>query len=86
MTNSVNIGGVSVDADDPCAIAARLKLVRLSVVTGASVTMSRFDQDEVRFYPANIRALDTAIADYENQCVLKTGGGNRRRARSVDWR
>jgi len=82
---AVIIGGVSVDTDDPCAVAAQLKVVRLTVVTGGSVTMTRFDQDEVRFSPANLPMLDAAIADYERQCAVKSGSARRRGARGVRW-
>jgi hypothetical protein len=82
---NVMIGGVSVDIEDPCAIAAQLKVVRLQVVIGETVSMTRFDQDEVRFTPSNLAALDVAIADYERQCALKNGAARTRGARRAHW-
>lgn len=83
MTNVV-IGGVSVDVEDPCAIVKQLKIVRLQVVTGGSVAMTRFDQDEVRFTPASLPRLDAAISDYEGQCAAKSGRRTRF-AKRVNW-
>lgn len=67
------IGGVSIDASDPCAVAAALKRVRLQLATGGGVVVTRFDEDEVRFAPGNLSALDRLISKYDGECALATG-------------
>lgn len=84
MTANITINDVSVSIDDPCAVLEQLKIARLKVVLGEAVSMSRFGEDEVRFTEANLKGLDAAIADFENQCALKQGT-RRRSARRVFW-
>lgn len=86
MSETITIGGVAVSASDPCAIAAQLKIVKLRIVAGESVAMTRFDQDEVRFTPASLSALNAEIANYERECALSVGAAPRRRARTALWR
>jgi len=85
MSEMVKIGGVEVSINAPCEIVTQLKKVRLTVVTGGSVAMTRFDQDEVRFTPASLPRLDAAIADYERQCAALSGKRTRYAAR-VSWK
>lgn len=85
MTDTVEIGGVSIDIDDPCAVLSALRKAQLVVATGGSVSMTRFGEDEVRFGAANLPALRKLIADYSTQCARKTGKRTRFAA-NVIWR
>jgi hypothetical protein len=69
----VTINGVSVDIEDPCAVAAELRKVELQVVTGGGVVMTRFDDEEVRWSAANLGRLRDLIDDYDRRCNLKNG-------------
>lgn len=84
MTDKITINEVELSIDDPCAIVKQLKIAKLKVALGETVSMNRFGDDEVRFTEANLKGLETAIADFENQCALKQGK-RRRSARRVFW-
>lgn len=73
MPTLVVINGVSVDMDDPCAVATELRKVELQVVTGTGVVMTRFGDEEVRWSNANLGRLRELIGDYERRCSLKSG-------------
>lgn len=77
-SNDVIIGGVVIDAGDPCAVAAALEKIRLTIVTGGAVEVTRFGDDEVRFTRASVDRLDALILDYRNRCAL-VGNPNRKR-------
>lgn len=85
MSGSVEIGGVSVNVNDPCAVVTELKKAQLVIATGGSVSMTRFGEDEVRFSAANLTALKSLIADYEAQCARKSGQRTRF-ASNIIWR
>lgn len=87
MPTMITIGGRSVDADDPCAMASALRLVRLRVLAGDQEEGARFGQDEVRFTRANIDKLEAEITRLEGLCAAKTPGATRRRfAKSISFR
>lgn len=69
----VVINGVTVDIDDPCAVATELRKVELVVATGGSVAMTRFGSDEVQWSTANLKALRDLIARYEGKCAAQSG-------------
>lgn len=71
--NTVEINGVQVDFDDPCAVADALRKAELSIVTGGGVATSRFGDDEVRWHASNITRLRELISRYEGQCAAKSG-------------
>jgi hypothetical protein len=79
MSTLVTIAGENVDADDPCAVASALKRARLKLAAGGGVIVTRFGEDEVRFEPGNLKALDRLIVDYDGQCAIKSGKPRQRR-------
>ena len=58
---------------DPCAEAARLRELRTAIVTGQAESQIRFGDEEVRFYKADLSALDRLIASTERECALSLG-------------
>ncbi len=58
---------------DPCAEAARLRELRTAIVTGQAESQIRFGDEEVRFYKADLPALDRLIASTERDCALARG-------------
>lgn len=82
--NSVKIGGVVVDINEPCAVLRELRKAQIAIAIGESVSMTRFGEDEVRFTAASSARLDKLIATYEGLCV-KTNGSRRRFAARVNW-
>ncbi|MGB3026876.1 hypothetical protein [Paradevosia shaoguanensis] len=82
--NMITIGGVSVDIEQPCLVLRELRKTEIAVAAGESVSMTRFDQDEVRFTPATISGLGGLIAKYEQLCAASQGR-RRRGARVVRW-
>ncbi len=85
----ITIGGQTIDADDPCAVASALRAIRLRVVAGESVaeTMIRdpATQRQVVFTPTNLATLDKAIADYAAMCESARSGTRKRRAIGSGW-
>ncbi|NMG39818.1 hypothetical protein GRZ55_11240 [Chelativorans sp. ZYF759] len=71
--DTVEINGVQVDFDDPCAVAKALRKAELAIVTGSGVATTRFGDDEVRWHAGNLARLRELISQYEGQCAAKTG-------------
>lgn len=71
--DTVEINGVAVDVDDPCAVAKALRKVELAIVSGGGVSMTRFGDEEVRFHAGNLTRLREAIDRYERECAAKSG-------------
>jgi hypothetical protein len=69
----VVINGVTVDINDPCAVAAELKKVELIVATGGAVALTRFGSDEVQWTRADLGSLRGLIGRYEGACAAKSG-------------
>lgn len=84
MSSTVQIGGESVDINDPCAVLAALRKAELAVALGESVSMMRFGEDEVRFSASNVGRLEKLIVHYEQLCV-RASGRRRRHAMNVRW-
>lgn len=55
-------------AIDPCAEAQRLKELRVAIASGQSESQVRFGDEEVRYFKADLAALDREIARYEREC------------------
>lgn len=70
---------------DPCAELARLKDLRTAIVTGQAEQSIRFRDEEVRFFEADLDALDRLIASTERDCALSRGqrAPRRRFARGI---
>lgn len=77
MADTMTIGGVTVDINDPCAVLAQLRKAQILVAAGESVAMARFGDDETRWSPANAASLERLIAKYETLC--DRAAGKRRR-------
>jgi len=69
----VVINGVTVDINDPCAVATELKKVELIVATGGGVAMTRFGSDETQWTSVNLGRLRTVIQHYDGLCAAKSG-------------
>lgn len=85
MSDFVTIGGVQVDVNKPCDVLRELRKAELTIATGESVAMTRFENDEVRFSAASSAALEKLIARYEALCARAQGRGVRR-TKIVAWR
>lgn len=78
MPTMVLIDGISVDIDDPCAIATALRVAELKIATSGGVVMTRFDENhEVRWARANLDRLAAVRAQYERACAAKSGQRSR---------
>ena len=71
--DTVEINGVQVDFDDPCAVAKALRKAELTIATGGGVATTRFGDDEARWHAGNIARLRELISHYEGQCAAKSG-------------
>lgn len=69
----VNINGVSVDINDPCAVLTQLRKAEILVAAGESVSMSRFNRDTTEFTQANLPHLEKLIAQFEVRCNRAQG-------------
>lgn len=74
MTNNVSIGGSTVDADDPCALATALYNAKLSLIAGGTAVMFQHGETRTQFTAANLSALDTEISRQRDLCSQSTGG------------
>lgn len=70
---------------DPCAELVRLRDLRTAIVTGQAESQIRFVDEEVRYYAADLAALDRLITATERECALATGltAPRRRFARGI---
>jgi hypothetical protein len=73
MPSMVQIGDDQVDMDDPCAVVAALRKVRLQLAAGGGVVRARFGEDDVQFSASSMPALRDLIAEYEGLCAAKSG-------------
>ena len=58
---------------DPCAEHAELLSIRRALVTGQAVKTSRFGDDEVERFRADLPRLDRMIKDAERDCAQSQG-------------
>ena len=68
---------------DPCAKAEELRELRLAIISGKSESQIRFDREEVRYFSANLGALDREIARLERECDIAQGKPRRRYAKRM---
>jgi hypothetical protein len=78
----VVINGVTVDMDDPCAVAKELRKAELILVSGGGVIRTRFGNDEVQWSTTNLGSLRELISRYDREC-LATNGCRTRYAKRV---
>ncbi len=73
----IKIGGLSVDAEDPCALKTALEAVRLKLISGDQVEelsiQSPMTRETVRFSPGKLSALDAEIQKLDGLCRQKSG-------------
>lgn len=90
MANNVIIGGQTVDADDPCALAKALTAVKLRVTTGESLSdmwiQDFHGQRRTRWNPPNLAALEAEIARQQDLCRQSNGGRKARFAMRAGFR
>lgn len=77
MARPMTIAGLSVDADDPCALKTALEAVKLKMLAGEQVEemsiQSPVTRETVRFSPASMAALDAEIQRLDGACRLRQG-------------
>lgn len=74
------------DPIDHCAEAKRLRELLAAMVTGESVALSRFGEDEVRFHKGDPARLERMIADAERLCRISQGETPKRRRFAISGR
>ena len=84
---TVVIGGVSVDADDPCALYQALYSQKLKMLSGERIEeteiRSPVSHRRIRLSPANMAALDEELSRLSAACNLKQSGRRTRFAKSI---
>lgn len=68
MTDTVTIGGVLIDTNNPCEVAKALRKVELQVAAGENAVSVKFEDHEVQFGASNVKRLRELIAEYDRQC------------------
>ena len=90
MTNNVKIGGVTVDADDPCALYQALYNAKLKMIAGENVAEIMIGdlatQRRTRFNPASMKSIDAELARLKDLCEQSTGGRKARFAMRAGFR
>lgn len=66
-------------APNPCDEAARLRTLYTALVSGDSVALSRFGEDEVRFHKGDPARLERLIAEQDRLCAIAQGQAPLRR-------
>ncbi|AID18317.1 hypothetical protein [Rhizobium leguminosarum] len=89
MANMVTIGGVAVDADDPCALYQALYATKIRLLAGEEIDeteiRSPVTHRRIKIARANIAALDKELALLKAACELKTTGNRTRYAKRIRW-
>lgn len=90
MPNNVTIGGVTVDADDPCALYTVLYNERLKLITGGSIGEVQAGdanaQRRIRYNTASLSSLDAELARLKDLCGQSSGGRKARFAMRAGFR
>jgi hypothetical protein len=83
----ITIGGVSVDAEDPCALWQALYSAKLKLLAGERVEeteiRSPVTHRRLRVSVTNMDALDAELARLAQACAAKNGGGRVRYAKRI---
>jgi hypothetical protein len=78
MPTMIEIDGIVIDMDDPCAVVGALRAAELKITISGGVVMTRFSEhNEVRWGRAHLDALADLIAGYERLCERKSGRRSR---------
>jgi hypothetical protein len=90
MVNTVTIGSVIVDADDPCALYTVLYNTRLQMISGQSIGEVQAGdanaQRRIRYNTASLSALDAELARLADLCAQSSGGRPSRFAMRAGFR
>lgn len=90
MPNNVKIGGVTVDADDPCALYQALYNVKLKMMAGENVSEIMIGdlatQRRTRFNPSDMKSLDAELARQKDLCQQVSSGRKARFAMRAGFR
>lgn len=74
----IKLGGVSVDASDPCALYQGLYVVKLKLIsgemTGEYSIQSPVTRETVVFSPASLKSLDAEMTRLQAACQQATSG------------
>lgn len=65
------LGGVSVN--DPCALAQKLRAVRLELIAGQGIARTEVAGRSVYFTAGNLAALEKEIARLDSECAAASG-------------
>jgi hypothetical protein len=79
VSNSVKIGGETIDISKPCDVVSALKKMQLKLATGGVRQTVRIDGEEVTFHSPNDRRLSKLIEQYQAECDRLSGSGRRGR-------
>lgn len=78
MPMMIKLGGLSVDAEDPCALYQALFISKLKLIsgemTGEYSIQSPVTRETVTFSPANRAALDAEMTRLKAACEQVTSG------------
>lgn len=78
MTNMVKIGGVSVDADDPCALYAALAAAKAKRLAGEQVEETEIRSpvmhQRLKVASSSIGDIDKELVRLQAACQAKTNG------------
>lgn len=58
---------------DPCQEATRLRAIRTAIATGDTISQTRFGEDTMAYYKANLALLEQEIIRADNACAVKEG-------------
>lgn len=90
MANNVKIGGVTVDADDPCALWTALYNVKLKMMAGENVGEVMIGdlatQRRTRFNQPSMTAITAELARLKDLCQQATGAKKARFAIRAGFR
>ncbi|KQV27591.1 hypothetical protein ASC97_04230 [Rhizobium sp. Root1203] len=78
MTNSVKIGSVTIDADDPCALYAVLYTARVKRLAGEQIEESEIRSpvmhQRIKVASSSITDIDKELVRLQAACQAKTTG------------
>lgn len=89
MANMVTIGGVSVDAEDPCALYQVLYAAKLRLIAGEQMEeteiRSPVSQNRIRISKQSLEGLDAELMKLAAACQAKQTGRRARYAKSIRY-
>ncbi len=87
MPTLVKIAGVTVDAENPCALYQALYAAKLKLIAGDAVeeveVQSPATRRRLRVSKGNLAALDAELSRLATACSQQTGGARTRFAKRI---